>query len=582
MKTAFQIRRTILLICLLVFLPATTYWHISKNEFIDLDDNAYVTENSRIRQGVTIENISWAFRFNNADYWLPLAWISHMIDCSLFGLNPGWHHLTSLSIHIVNGLLLFFFLLETTGSPFRSLAAALLFSVHPINVDSVAWIAERKNVLSAFFWMLTLLSYAFYVRTPTKKRYLVILVCFICGSMAKPLLITLPFLLLLLDYWPLGRLKPYPLSPVIQLDQSAASSYLPTVFRLVKEKIPLFALSMLSILLTLMSLKRLGHLVSGDQAPLTLRVANALVSYIKYISKAIWPRHFSIHYPYPTEIPPPWQLLGSFMLIFLVTLLSVHQIKKRPYLIVGWLWFLGTFVPAIGLTYSGVWGAINDRFAYIPLIGLFIAVVWGVSGLLKNSVIKAAMAATGIFILAAITYLQVPHWKNSRTLFEHALSVTEGNYFVHNLLGAYLAKQGDISAAIDHYRASIRIRPNYFEAHNNLGIALARSGKLDDAIRSFHTALEMQPAMASAHNNLANVLADNGRTEEAEAHYIQAIRIRPDYTDAYTNLGILYFHLRQCRKSIDNIQFALRIDPDSQKAHAILNLVRKQCRPSAP
>lgn len=560
-----------LLVCLfLIFITSSIYSQIRHHDFIDLDDNAYVAYNYRVQQGLTAENVCWAFRFNNTDYWLPLAWLSHMLDCQLFGLDAGMHHLSSLSIHIASSLLLFLFLRLATGSIWKSAVVAAFFALHPINVDSVGWIAERKSILSGFFWMLTLMAYGFYIQRPNGRRYLLVLLPFIIGLMAKPMLITLPFVLLLLDYWPFNRID------FTVLDMRV-HRFLRQNSRLLLEKIPLLLLTGASITISSLSLQRLGHFVTTESVSMSLRLANALVSYPKYIVKMIWPRNFCIHYPYPTDIPPVTALLGSALLLTAVSVFAWWKRKELPFFLVGWLWFLGTFVPAIGLTFSGIWGAINDRFAYIPFIGLFIALVWTVSKIIEflpaNRVIATAAALFCVIILAWTTWTQNKHWKNSISLFEHCLQVTENNFFVHNLLGASLAKNGRFEEAIQHYKQSIKIRPSYFEAYNNLGIALVKLGKPEAAIPFFTSALKLSPDLATAHNNLGNVLAELGQIARARKHYEAAIRSKPDDAGAYNNLGTLCFENGKLRTALHYFQEALRLRPNLESARRNLNTV---------
>ncbi len=497
-----------------------------------------------------------------------------MLDCNLFGLNPGMHHFINLLIHVINGLLLFIFLSEVTGSARKSMLVAAFFALHPINVDSVAWIAERKNVLSSLFWMLTMLAYARFIKQPSIKKYWVILVFFILGNMAKPILVTLPFVLLLLDFWPLGRLN---FTDATEKTGPRFLLFFRNLMKLLFEKIPLFVVSFLSVFIASWSLQKLGHLVSTETVPMKLRIANAFVSYLKYIGKAIWPYNFSIHYPYPTEMYPTWQLVCSACLLLSISIYALSMIREKPYLITGWLWFIGTFVPAIGLKFSGTWGAINDRFAYIPFIGLFIVITWGVFDLPKTNskqkFLVTVLSATIIIILSANTRTQVKHWKNSITLFEHALKVTENNYFVHNLLGAAMGKQGRVEAAIVHFKESIRIRPAYFEAHNNLGIAFLKAEQSDKAMICFLTALQLSPNLATAHNNIGNLLADKGQLIEAKGHYFKAIELKPDFADAYNNLGVLNYQENQIGNAVKNFQSAIRINPDFQNARINLKQV---------
>jgi len=462
---------------------------------------------------------------------------------------------------MASSIFLFLVLGRMTGALWKSAFVAALFALHPLNVDSVAWVAERKNVLSTFFWMLTMLTYAYYSKRPNPYKYLLTFFCFALGLLAKPMLVTLPFVLLLLDYWPLGRLR----SPTI-----------PSAFRLALEKVPFFVLSGVGIYLSASSVEGLGTVIPMELRPMELRVANALVSYVSYIGKMIWPQGLAIHYPYP-DMVPTWKATCAGLFLVLVSLVVFPAIKRKPYLSVGWLWFLGTLVPVTGLVQVGLWPAMADRWAYVPLIGLFIMIAWGVCDLVTRWSHKetglAITSAMLLSILAATTLLQLRYWANSISLFEHTLDVTANNVIVHNNLGMSLAKQGKTTEAIRHYSEALRINPNHAKAHNNLGNALDEQGRTDAAIDHYFEALRINPRYAEPHYNLGSVLADNGKISEAIDHFSEALRINPDYIEAHNNLGFVLVNEGRITEAISHFSEALRIKPRFAEAHNNLGFI---------
>jgi len=545
-------------VCLLLSLiTLAVYWQAIYHDFVNFDDVLYVTENQHIRSGLTSRSIAWSFSFSDKDktYWHPLTWMSHVLDCQLYGLNPGMHHLTSVILHIANSILLFLVFKRMTGALWKSAFIAAMFSLHPLNVDSVAWIAERKNVLSTFFWMLTMLTYVFYAEQPKAYRYLLILLAFAFGLLAKPMLVTLPFVLLLLDYWPLGRFR-YP--------------SISSIFRLITEKIPFFVLSAASTYFSISTLQGFGEVISMEMRPMELRVANALVSYVSYIEKMIWPQDLAVHYPYP-DMLPIWKTLCTGVLLASVSLLVLLAMKRKPYLFVGWLWFFGTFVPVTGLMQVGIWPAMADRWAYIPLIGLFIMVAWGVPEFVakwrhKNRVI-VLIAAIFLLNLTALTILQLQYWTDSISLFEHALKVAPKSHVAHNNLGSALGKQGKTAEAIKHFSEAIQINPAYVNAYKNLGSAFANQGKIGKAIEYFYAALRIKPEFAEAHNSLGNALGKQGKIAEAIKHFSVALSINPAYAEAHNNLAISLANQGKLEEAIEHFSSALRIHPGFAEAH---------------
>ena len=557
------------IVCL--FLVVTTlvaYWQLPTHDFLDFDDNWYITENTNVHEGLTHKSIAWAFSSPDFGYWHPLTWLSHILAFQLFGLKSGMHHLTNLFLHITNTLLLFLVLKRITGALWQSAFVATIFALHPLNVESVAWVSERKNVLSTFFWMLTILSYVRYTERPGFFRYILTLFVFVLGLMTKPMLVTLPFALLLLDYWPLCRFN---------LSQSGNETHKSNntgfqgllVLRLVLEKIPLLVFSAICVNLSSLSVQRLGIIISTASVPINLRIANALVSYVSYIKKMIWPNNLAVFYPYPDALPL-WQVVISGLILIGISILVLWAVRSKPYLSIGWFWYMGTLVPVIGLVQVGLWPAIADRFAYVPLIGLFIVIAWGVPDLVvrwrHRKAGLAAIAATLFTILMATTWLQIQHWQNGVTLFTHNLNVTHNNSLAHNELGNALKQQGKFDKAMFHYYKALQINPCYAEAHNNLGFTLARQKDYQDAIYHYNEALRIKPTYTEAHNNLATALLYQGNDKEAIYHYYEALKSNPKYAGAYYNLGKIFANQGKTENAIFHFQKALQNDPDMTQA----------------
>jgi tetratricopeptide (TPR) repeat protein len=571
-ETFFNMRGDVL-VCLFVILTTlAVYWQVTNHAFVNFDDDKYVSENKKVQAGLTLESLSWSFSFSHHSdqaHWHPLTWLSYMLDCELYGLRSDMHHLTNVILHLANCLLLFVIFRRMTGALWRSAFVAALFALHPLNVDSVAWVAQRKNVLSTFFWMLTLLAYVHYSKGPRLRRYLIMYLFFILGLMSKPMLVTLPFTLLLLDYWPLGRFS---------LGRSEDER--PVAFRLVLEKAPLFVLSGVSIFLSSLSQQHYGVVVSTESVPMKLRVENALVSYVNYIGKMLWPENLTVFYPFPKMLPM-WQAAGAFVLIAFVTVLIIGASKRKPYLAVGWLWYLGTLVPVIGLMQVGLWPAMADRWAYVPLIGLFIIIAWGTPEIVARWRYKEIGLATAVvlvlFIVWATTWIQVRYWTNSITLFEHAIAVDSNNPIAHYNLGAELAERNRIAEAVYHYTEALRIDPDYAAAHNNLGVALVNQGRSAEAINHYSEALRINRGFEGAHYNLGVALAKEGRIAEAIRQYNEALRIKPDFDRAHNNLGIALAKQGRISEAIHHYSEALRIKPDFAEAHNNLaNALAKQ------
>ncbi len=584
-----SIRRTPLgvnfLICLsLAIMILLVFWQVKDHAFITYDDDEYVTKNIYVQKGLTADGVRWAFRFNDISYWHPLTWLSHMLDVQLFRMDAGWHHLTSLLFHMASSILLFLVFNRMTGAVWRSAFVAMLFAIHPINVESVAWVAERKSVLSTFFWMLTMYGYIRYVEQPTALRYLLILLLFILGLMAKPMLVTLPFVLLLLDFWPLGRMN-FSIYGAAgrqkHTDGTFFSFQTSSLRRLIFEKIPLFVFAAVSIFWSSLSVHRLGIVLSGESKSISLRIANSVVSYVKYLGKLFWPADLAFIYPYPRTLAT-LQIVGCVFILLCLTVGLLIKLKKASFLGVGWLWYLGTLIPVIGLVQAGFWPAMADRFAYIPAIGIFIIIAWGISGLVKNWYYKKTVlsitAVATLMLLMAATWVQVGFWRNSTVLFEHTLEVTENNYLVHNNLGNIYFRQGQIDQAVNHYAESLRINPSFILAHNNMGAAMLRAGNIEKAIFHFEMALRLKPDDQNSRNNLNKTLVykyytagnyhlANGELDQAREQYQKAISIQPRFVPALNQLAEVYVLDENDEMALSLFSEVVALEPNKPDAY---------------
>jgi len=531
MKKKFEINiKLMTAAAVLIVLTLITYWQVNNYDFVNYDDDKYITGNQYVKTGLNLDNVEWAFKSMYAGNWHPLTWISLMTDAQLFGLNAGYYHLTNLFLHILNTLLLLFILYKMTGALWRSALVAALFALHPLHVESVAWVTERKDVLSMFFMLLTLWAYINYIQKPDFKRYLLIFVAFAMGLMSKPMLVTLPFVLLLLDYWPLER---YSMQNNTNIDSALVTK---KVLVLIYEKIPLFLLAGLFIALTIVAQKAEIDLMQS--IPMTLRVGNALVAYCGYIFKMFWPVSLSVLYPYSAEIPL-WKISLSVILLSTVSGIAIYTIKKRPYLAVGWFWYLGTMVPVIGIVQVGV-QSMADRYTYIPLIGLFIMLVWFLSDALEKIPYKKYISATVsviiVLLLMTLSWSQLKYWKNNYELFTHTLEVTENNYTMHCNLAVLLAGKGDSKAAEFHYMEALKIKPDDKDTNMNYGTLLVRLGRLEEAIELFIAAIKTKPDFAEAYNSLGIAYVQRGDRLKAMEQFSAAVKINPDYQDAQNNL----------------------------------------------
>jgi tetratricopeptide (TPR) repeat protein len=559
---------------LLIFAIIVVYGQAINFDFIGYDDELYVTENLNVQKGFTTKGVKWAFTTFHSANWHPMTWLSHMLDCELYGLNPMGHHWTNVQFHIANTLLLFFILFKMTGALWRSTFVTALFALHPLHVESVAWIAERKDVLSAFFGLLSIAAYCRYVKNPQLINYLLIVLFLGLGLMAKPMLVTLPFVLLLLDYWPLQRIK----------FQKNLNAELVEFFgfkaalRFIWEKIPLFMLVAVASTLTFIAQQSEGAVKALGILSLKIRIANALVSYVNYVSKMIWPSNLAVFYPHPENTLPAWQIIGAALLIAVAIFLSIRTLKKYPYIAVGLFWYLGTLVPVIGLVQVGD-QAMADRYTYLPLIGLFIIISWGAFDFLKkwhyHTIILILSAISIIFVLAVCTFLQLGYWQNGITLFEHAIKVTNKNCVAHNNLGVLLSKEEKFDEAVFNYDEVLKIKPNDSRALYNKGCALRDKRDLDKAAFFFKESLKIKPDNAKAYNELAYILFVQGKPDEAILHYRNALKIKPDFINAYNNLANVLYLQGEIDKAVLLYKEALRLGTENVDTHYNIGLFYK-------
>jgi len=522
-------------------------------DFVNYDDPSYVYQNTRITSGINFANVAWAFSHIHSENWHPLTTITHMLDCQLHGLNAGWHHFTNVLLHCLAVVLLFVALERMTGALWRSAFVSAVFAVHPLHVESVAWIAERKDVLSAVFFMVTLLAYFHYTRSPSIGRYLIVAIVFALGLMSKPMLVTLPFVLLLLDYWPLGRFDAHRSNTGRQ------------VLQLVMEKIPLIALSAVSSLITFLAQR--GAIGWTEQLPMSERITNAFVAYVVYIRQMFWPTELAVFYPHPENRLPIWEV--SLALIILVGIMAAAFVlrKRAPYLVTGWLWYLGMLVPVIGLLQVG-WQGHADRYTYLPQIGLYIAVTWALTDLIRSwRFQRTALSAAALIVIGALSWrgwLQTSYWRDSETLFTHALAVTSNNDVALNNLGIIFLDKGQLDDAISKLQAAIDLRPENAPAHDNLAKALLKKGQVAEAMVHYRKFLELEPANVEARNTLGTALIQQGHIREAIDQWQEVLALQPENGNAASNLAWVFAtciddSIRDGTRAVELGEKALRI-----------------------
>ena len=562
-KPASRERWASIAVCIFLAVAVwTVFGQTLRFGFVDYDDDEYVYENPHIIHGLNLKAIHWAFTHAHGANWHPLTTLTHMLDCQVYGLHPWGHHLENVLVHGMAAILLFLLLQQMTGALWRSGFVAALFAVHPLHVESVAWVSERKDVLSGLFFMLTLMAYVRYARTKGcgpglsflgSPAYWGALLLFALGLMSKPMLVTLPFVLLLLDWWPLQRVT----------IRNARS----TLGRLVWEKIPFLLLSAASCAATIWAQKE--ALNSLQRITFPARVCNAVVSYAAYLGQMLYPVDLAVYYPHPGNHMPLWTVGVSALVLLIVSAVVLAGGRKHSFLLVGWLWYLGMLVPVIGLVQVGG-QARADRYTYLPQIGLYIMVAWAAVDLTSSWRYRRALlgsgAALALATLLVLAHIQTAYWENSFSLMTHTIACTPDNSLVHNNLGYALVAQGKLREAIQHYEQALHIRPGYPEAHNNLGVALADEGKLAEAVQHYERALQFKPDYAEAYNNLGSAVADQGKLDEAVHDCERALQLKPDYPEAHNNLGIVLARQGHVSEAIQHYERALQLKPDYAEA----------------
>jgi len=559
-KTAGRNRWTTVLICLaLMILTVVPFASVKDNGFINLDDNRYIYENPHVQSGLNMDSIKYAFSFDVSN-WHPLTWLSLMADHHFFGVNPAGYHVVNLIFHVINTILLFLVLWRMTRAVWPCAFVAAVFAIHPLHVESVAWVAERKDVLSGLFWILTMGAYSYYVEKPELRRYVFVLLFFILGLMSKPMLVTLPFVLLLLDYWPLRRFE---------------TRIWLTIRLAMIEKIPLFVLTILSCILTYMAQAQGGAVQTAKAASPFVQMGNVLISYIAYIGKMIWPASLAVLYPYPASVAG-WQVLGSALLLIAITAFVLWRARKSPYLATGWLWYLGSLVPVIGIVQVGC-QAMADRYTYIPLIGLFMMAAWGASELAKKlnlpGVILPVLSAGIILCLSVLTWMQVGYWQNNLTLYDHTLKVTENNWLIHNNRGNVHTGTGNFRQAIEDYTRSIEIKPDYAEAYINRGAAYNGLEHYNHAVADFSRAIQIKPDYAEAYINRGAAYNNLGKHRLAIEDLDKGIAIRPGYAEAYFSRGVAHNARHKYSQAIEDFSRTIDIKPSYAIAYIQRGLI---------
>lgn len=596
MDKASNSYRPILIYVAVGLVTLSAYWQVRHNEFIaTFDDDLYIVDNSHVNAGITFEGLRWAFTTSHAFNWHPLTWLSHMVDCQLFGVDASSHHLMNVAFHILNSLLLLTVLWRMTGRLWASAFVSAAFALHPLHVESVAWASERKDVLSTLFWMLTLLAYASYCKRPNLRRYLLVFLALGLGLLAKQMLVTLPIVLLALDYWPLRRLR-------LKAEQASdMQQTFPAVSRgrCVLEKAPLLALSAAASIVVYLVQQQTGPVRPFAEYPLAWQVGNALVAYVAYIGKTVWPSNLAIFYPHRGANLPIWHIAWSALLLASVTVGAMWRTKKRPYLLSGWLWYLVTLVPVIGLVQVGL-QAYADRYTYIPLTGLFIIVAWGavdvLSGVRNKRTILSLCALVPLLAFAFLTRRQVGYWRNGMTLYKHATVAVKDNWWgyhhigellvrenkpdeaienlkeairikpdftnAYNEIGVIFIKQGKLEEAIENLKQALRINPNFVEGRSNLAFALSRAGKREEAAKHYSMLLKRDPGRPEAHYNLANILVEMGRLDEAGLHFRKVIEIKPDYFEARSNLANVAAKQGRLEEAITHWEELVKVNPN--------------------
>ncbi len=544
---------------IIIFLMVTSliaFSPIAANEFINFDDNGYITENVQVQQGINLQTVQWALTTTYFSYWHPLTWLSHMLDWRFFGANASGHHLMSLLLHMGSTIFLFLFLYKTTRHIWPAAFAAALFSLHPLRVESVAWAAERKDVLNLFFTVLCFYAYTFYADEKKISRYVLCLLLFVLALMSKPMAVTLPFVLLLLDYWPLHRWGK-------QYHEKTKNGFYPAM-QLIVEKIPFFCVSLAASAAAVWAQSKEGTVASLDYVPFMIRASNAIVAYASYLGKLLWPVNLAVFYPYEPLLPL-WKILFSAAVVLVITLIAIYHIRRKPFLFVGWFIYLGTLVPVIGLVQVGS-QAMADRYTYVPSLGIAFMLAWGIPSIIRGESLKKYVLPPVAFILLSLlillTWQQCHYWKNSVTVFTHSLSVTKNNALANNQLGLAFYEQGRDSQALYHFDKTISLQPDQDSPYNNRGAIYLKYGRTEQALHDFNKTLAVNPHYVKAYNNRANLYIQKGQHQLAMEDFNEAIRLKPDYVLAYFNRGLLLARLGDYRKAIHDFDSVTMLNPN--------------------
>lgn len=534
----------------LILSTIAVFWQVNQYDFIDLDDSVYVLNNHHIQSGITSDAICWSFSTMYAEFWHPVTWFSLILDNQFYGLHAGGYHVTNIILHILSTLLLFWIFNHITGAIWKSAFVAAVFALHPLHVESVAWIAKRKDVLSGFFWMLTLCFYVYYTHKPVTKRYLLVVSSFMLALMSKPMVVTLPMIMILLDYWPLRRFA---------LHKGNLMSWQ------IKEKMPLFIFSGVFTVLTSIA----QHNPYAEGFTPGFRIARAVVSFVTYIEKMFWPDTFAVYYPFSNQLPV-WQVVVAVFLIILISI-AVFLIRRRqPYLFVGWLWYAITILPIIGI-FKAPAKSISDHYTYLPAIGISVMMAWGIPLLFSSDdyrkKILFPVSFSIMIILSFLSWQQCGYWKNNMTLFSHALQVTKDNAIAHNFLARDLDKQGRLNESLYHFDEAIRIIPDYADAYFNQGNVYVKLGHYQKAIQYFNEAIRIKPHHADAYNCMGSAYAEMGQYHKAIQHFTEAIKLKNNLADAYYNRGLTYVTLHQYQLALDDFNESIRMKPIRDAYH---------------
>jgi protein O-mannosyl-transferase len=561
-------RHDLFIAAALAIVTLAVYGQVVSHQFVGLDDDVYLRDNPMVASGVTPQGIVWAFTTFYDSNWHPLTWLSHMVDFQLFGQNAGGHLLINAFIHTLNTILLFVFLKQGTGARWKSAIVAALFALHPLHVESVAWTVERKDTLSTFFGLLSLLAYIRYVRAPSPVRYTMVAVWLACGLMAKPMLVSWPFLFLLLDYWPLRRFE-WNLADGFKTLAKESLGFIP-------EKLLFFAIVAASIVVTHWAQSYHEMTIRVFDAPFALRGANALVSYARYVLLTFWPIHLAVYYPFPRSVPV-WQIVLSVIVLGAITGIALRYAGRQSWLIVGWLWFVGTLIPVIGVVQVGIGEAMADRYHYIPSIGLFIMLVFAFAALASrlhlSRFVIIAMSVIVLSALGALAAVQTTRWRDTETLFTHTLAVTSDNLVIEYNFGRVLGLQRKYDQAIPHLLEALRIDPKFFDALVNTGLFFLNQGKTTEAIPYYQRAIDLKPGSAKTHMQLGMALAKGDQKERALQEFYKARDLDPDDADVRTNLGLSLANQGKLSEASSELNEALRLNPSNAEAHNNLGLV---------